>query len=356
MPGSAWADGAFFALDETPVGVPYQRALIFHDGTNECLVLQSEYQLSKHSVTTNIAWVVPVPAVPDLAAMFPESATRFFWMLAFNTLAHTTRISDCLLIMLYAVIGVTPLLGILLYWISDFTRWPAWVAADRERIMHVSMMIFYCFFLLSLAFGLLMPALGSAGAGVVDEVKHEQVGIYDVRVIKGTDAAAVMAWLQRGGFQCPAAASNVCARYVAKGWYFVAAKVNPQLARARADIMLEGLVAPLVLKFPVARPIYPLALTATAERPTQLLLYVVSQGKVSCDKRLRMTFAGQRHYNYLENLGDHTDPRGFLSPAMLQLPFVTKFKGVLSPEQMKEDLQFTAAPDHEPVREHVIVW
>lgn len=33
-----------------------------------------------------------------------------------------------------------------------------------------------------------------------------------------------------------------------------------------------------------------------------------------------------------------------------------KFKGQLTPEQMKRDLEFTPSPDTEPYRERLVVW
>ena len=56
---AAMADGKFYrpALDKTQVGVPYQRALIIHDGATETLLLQSEYFISDQTPATEIAWV-----------------------------------------------------------------------------------------------------------------------------------------------------------------------------------------------------------------------------------------------------------------------------------------------------------
>ena len=39
-----------------------------------------------------------------------------------------------------------------------------------------------------------------------------------------------------------------------------------------------------------------------------------------------------------------------------KLGYLCKFKGFLTPEQMKTDLEFVRAGDDEPYREHVYVW
>lgn len=47
-------------------------------------------------------------------------------------------------------------------------------------------------------------------------------------------------------------------------------------------------------------------------------------------------------------------------PLLRDLPdkpmMLCKFKGRLTPEQMKQDLEFTPSPDNEPYRERLIVW
>jgi hypothetical protein len=47
-------------------------------------------------------------------------------------------------------------------------------------------------------------------------------------------------------------------------------------------------------------------------------------------------------------------------PLLRDLPdkplMLCKFKGRLTPEQMKQDLEFTSATDNEPYRERLIVW
>ena len=95
VPGSlALADGRFFTPDKTPAGVPYQRALIIHEGGMEYLLLQSAYLLPETSAPSDIAWVVPVPDVPDLGALDSYDASYLFHRLARLTQPNVTWNSD----------------------------------------------------------------------------------------------------------------------------------------------------------------------------------------------------------------------------------------------------------------------
>jgi hypothetical protein len=67
--GIAQADGKLYSMDRVPPGIPFQRALIlFHDG-NETMLVQSRFLDAGVSTNPAYGWVVPSPAVPELASM-----------------------------------------------------------------------------------------------------------------------------------------------------------------------------------------------------------------------------------------------------------------------------------------------
>jgi hypothetical protein len=52
----------------------------------------------------------------------------------------------------------------------------------------------------------------------------------------------------------------------------------------------------------------------------------------------------------------YTSSPGFFVGAEMELSYLCKFKGRLTPEQMREDLMLALAEDDEPYREHIITW
>ncbi len=347
-----YGDGKFYVLDKTPIGVPYQRALILHDGSAECLILQSEYLLPK-GAEPNIAWVVPVPEIPELAALDSGSLSEIFWMLSFTTRPSSTSIGSYIEL----VIILTPLLlsivGFYMYFKNQITNQPQWVTANRKKIGKFSCAGLIVTFILGFVF---MPTLSVKYAGL-KVLKHEQVGVYDIHVIMGTDPNAVFDWLKEGNFHFEEKDKAVFEDYIKKDWYFVTAKVNPHQEYEDQELVNEGLVSPLVLKFETPEPIYPLALTSTVGQPTEILLYVVGKSKYSCDDRLNLAFFDKSKEFLFEDLQQFVKPAEFMNEFIYKnLPYMTKFRGTLDPEQMKEDLVFTEDPNHKPYREHVIVW
>jgi hypothetical protein len=96
--GTAWGDGKFYVREKVPADVPYQRAiLLFHEGS-ETLVLQSKYDLGGSGAAAALGWVVPVPAVPEMASVDPAPAEQCFRLapacvISLQPERHESRIS-----------------------------------------------------------------------------------------------------------------------------------------------------------------------------------------------------------------------------------------------------------------------
>ncbi len=98
---------------------------------------------------------------------------------------------------------------------------------------------------------------------------------------------------------------------------------------------------------------------ARCEHGHALLLYTPAGAKLTCGERLRFRHARQAEIRlFLKSLPLQAEREQW--PLLRDLPAtpmaLRKFKGRLTPAQMKQDLEFTAAPDNEPYRENKIVW
>ncbi len=355
---TAWGDGKFFVRETVPADVPYQRAiLLFHEGS-ETLVLQSKYDLKDPAEIASLGWVVPVPAVPEVASADPGLATHCFWLAARKTQPKVLRISS-----LFAVLPLGMLLGGFAFMLFCVVQYPsvrnvpaAEAAWGRRSKMGALVTIAG---LLSTV--TMLPSLGMARgiAGGVDVLKAEQAGIYDVKVIRGDGAEAIAGWLKDNGFAFGDSDTQVFQGYADRGWCFVTAQVDPNRATDTARVAREGLVAPLILQFASERPIYPSALTATVGTETEILIYTLSDNKLTCGDRLTLRHATQSKAQEILKLFSMTAAMEEW-PVFQNVPetsmMLCKFKGRLTADQMKEDLVFERTVDNEPFREHKTVW
>jgi hypothetical protein len=343
--GIVRGDGKFFYLEKVPVDIPYQRAvLVFEDG-KETLVLQSKYKTVGVEDVNSIAWVVPIPSIPELASMDAKEARHMFLMLGLISQPNVRGIGR-FAILLSIVALLTFLIAKLLNWFfAKLTK--AGAKPLTVNILWVVIWVIVGFILIA---GLLMPTLGTAG-GEVDVLKAETVGIYDVKVIRGDDANAVTQWLKDNGFGFLETDKKVFDQYVKKGWCFVTAKVDKEVNPSTEGAVSEGLAAPLILRFDSKKVIYPMALTGTTGENTEVLLYIFSDHKMECGDRLKLAFFGETSNPFRQRDYFTLEPNDFFHDVKTELWQMCKFKGTLKPDQMKEDIVFKQAKDDKPYRE-----
>lgn len=141
---------------------------------------------------------------------------------------------------------------------------------------------------------LVYQGMMSNGAGPAEPVKVieiKTVGAYEVAVLASTKAASLTEWLAANHFVFPKDKQAVLDRYIQKGWYFVAARINPEgngfalksgtpqkaaIARATRKKLANGELHPLVLSFPAEKCVFPLAISAVNGKPSEVSLYVLS--------------------------------------------------------------------------------
>jgi hypothetical protein len=333
----ARGDGKFFYLEKVPVDVPYQRAILMFEDGKETLVLQSKYKTVLDEKMSSIAWVVPVPAVPELASMDAEEATFIFFRLGLLSRPIVIPIVSTIISVILIAIICFVIAKILNWFFAKITKKGVkpWAVSGLRIAIWVIVVPF-------LIASLLTPTLGTKG---VDVLKAETVGIYDVKVIRGGDAGAVTQWLNDNGFGFEESDSEVFDQYVKKGWCFVTAKVNKKVDSNSEVAISEGLAAPLILRFDSKKAIYPMALTGTTGVETEVLLYILADHKMKCGERLKLTFFGETTSPF-----KRTDSSEFFRDIKTESWQMSKFKGTLSPDQMKEDIVFNQAKDDKPYR------
>jgi len=329
------ADGKVFSMERVPPDIPYQRALILFQDGQQTMVLQSRFAASGDADAA-YGWVVPVPAVPEL-----DSADA---VVAFNVFFHLGRVSGPHVHHL----GITAFL----IWLGAFAVLMVLHAKRKARGTPEFATVVGLLLVVVVLVMIVLPSFQKARSSIegVEILQSGQVGIFDTRVITSDRPSALVAWLNEHGFQYSESDEPVLQDYLDRGWCFTVAKVrageDPSTQQAG-----DGLIDPLIFRFPAEAPVYPLALTATIGSKTEVLLYLFSDRKFVADKRIPLHFAGTiRHRESLlsETFGFRPEER--------ELDYLCKFKATLTPRQMETDLVFQPASNNEPYRKTVIKW
>ena len=339
--------------------IPYQRALItYHDGV-ETMVLQSKYEVTPQEGYQEIAWIVPLPSVPEIASMPADKAETMFQLYSMGSPSNTFSINA----ELYKNKWWIPLLLSFVYYIYVGVTIPKdldKLGEDVQRKHNNRIRTSRLFGVLGLGWaffdGFLFNSLITVAYSGVEVVKAEKVGIHDVQVVRSDDSRAMVSWLEDNGFEYSPQDVQVFDRYIQDGWCFVAAK--SKILPYNDGHVSSGLFAPLILKFASKKPVYPLALTSTGGHDTEILLYLISEMQYRCDERLKLRYVrgGNSSLWALENCSQFIEPHGFLDDIKLPYTYLHRFKGKMTSEQMKEDLVFEPVDTTKTYREFRVRW
>lgn len=345
---NALADGKMFA-EKVPTSIPYQRAIILHSGETQTLVLQSQYQIPGASETKALGWVVPVPATPEVATANADGAE---WVFNWCDRSAAPKYIDISLFLLLTGFGVA--LGNTVICITG-----AFVARRPEKRRRLR--------ILGLVSGFVAVLCVLAGPNVlhmkkgisgIETLASKKAGIYDITVIRAKASGDMSRWLRDNGFGFGPEDETAFQSYIDRGWVFVAAKIDPAADMSDRKAVAKGLAAPLLLRFSAKNPIYPLALTATGGHDTEILIYLLSDTPRTGDGRLELRFTGGAPQGWLpfeRLLTDENTEFLFTDPAMGRTTTLrlSKFKGTLTPDQMRSDLEFAPDPRQTDRREHI---
>jgi hypothetical protein len=192
----------------------------------------------------------------------------------------------------------------------------------------------------------------------------QRVGDYDITVVRGESGSAVRDWLTDNGYACDDESVAVLDEYASEGWRFAAAKLTADASRTVTP-------HPLEVTFPCAAPIYPMRLTGVEAIDLQLDLFIIA------DRRARADHLECWQSDRLRTaMRQYSGSTGRLTPPLAERPIITghafgtsighprvvgrcwngcvltHLRGVLSPEEMQEDIAIGLI-NHAPFHRHI---
>lgn len=376
--GEARGDGKVLppVLLAQEVAMPDQRALLAWKDGVETLVIESSFV----GEGTDFAWVVPLPAKPEV-----EAATRGTLPSVSALMLPVVRpaVEELwLVVMLAAIVVVVSVLG---GWRATGWGLRALVVAGSGLVVGAILsaifglglffpfagMVFACWWgrgvinkkaslfahLVVVLVSLLLIAMsiptvgkvrgyasegGTEAAGLT--LERRVVGDFDVTLLSGREGASVARWLADNGFALPDPARAEAERHAEAGGWFVASRVRRDFAERAKSVP-----APLVFRFPTEKPVYPMRFTgAGATGPLEVELFVFGPERAVTDGLEPRAWApvefGEPDANarYRRGTGQPHDARVVTHPQLRRLAegaaVVTHLRGKLSPSEMQADL------------------
>jgi len=291
------ADGGFFRdsmyrdLYESA-----QKAVILYGNSTEHLILSVSFE----GDAEDFAWVVPVPAQPEIGVTDPD----LFWEL------------------------------------SDLTATESPAGGG--------------------GFGCLRPATeGDTEEEGVDVIEEQVVGPYATAILSARNATALADWLNANGYVFPEDGEEITSEYIEKEWYFVAAKINTtvnielagyeeEVEEEASEALAEGAIEPIILSFASDEIVYPLRITSlstmSATAPEVLLYVFTDQVMVPEQYPLHVGYGNWEENTFTLEFGESVAVEDLsdygILPELIStyLPFddfyLTKLRGRVSADQM----------------------
>lgn len=283
----------------------------------QTMVLQSQYEIPTEPGKHTPGWVVPVPAVPEIYSMDADRADRMFRTLAHVSRPEFIRWSDILLYLLLSIMTAGYLCNMVSY-LRIFSRYKIRM---RKASFCVVLVSFVALMLLSLS--MVLGARAWKGSPGVEVIQSGKVGIYDTKVVKAESAKDLIEWFNTHSFRFDASDEQA-------------------IQSDDRSAVSSNLLAPLILHLPTANPVYPTALTATGGHPTEVLIYLATDGLRKATSSLLPEFSGFVPLPIADMLLESgippdSEPIQLLGRENLCLHI---FKETLAPEQMKTDIGF----------------
>lgn len=331
IPQTILADGMIIPPPDQNITQAQQRALIVHQNGIEDLIISLEFQGNARE----FAWFLPVPDIPKIKKSDDSIFTK---------LGQITRPKKNLLEKLK----------------GEDRYWP-------------------------------MPFFGGRPRAIPAEeklkiIETKKVGILDVTVLTASSAVDLEEWLKDNGYQIPGKravaeveagelqpqinkARQIFQEYLDKGWYFVAAKIGteflknvpeatpspvPLVSPAPSKYFGQAHITPLQLTFKTEKIVYPMKISSLNDDSSpSVLLYLLADYKKRVPNYQYQYIAGQEEENFIfktqyANKIQGSELKDWL-PSVKDGYLTKLYASHVSPDQMREDLQFENAEDDRTV-------
>lgn len=260
--------------------IPAQMAVISYRDGKETLVVQSQLEAEGQE----FGWIIPVPAVPTEMRVGTPGILKTFAVELLPEMyvsdPHTGE-NGFKLFLIFLTIS---------YWcLTVIYRRPNFRLA-RNIFASVFLFVFLCFCSLQSLGSKALVFNRISGISILNE---QSIGNYDVAVLQPKSSTAFNDWLNANNLRpLDARGQKIVQQYLDEGWSFVAAKLHRDT---------NGLSAPhpLILTFPAKQPVYPMRLTALADSPVHLELFVIAKEQVKTSP-LRLAYCDQFSEHKLE--------------------------------------------------------
>jgi hypothetical protein len=322
---AAGADGRIYASSYAPE-IADQRALIAFDGARQVMLIENRISLLDGRPISSLGWVVPVPALPEIAVVTDRTSLRRFYQ-------RLRAESDP------DPLPVVPFVLALVPFAIVYARRLRKQEHPDARTLNGSIWIGIVGSVLAVVS---LPApLPSGPDSGVEVVKALRSGPLDAKVVRATSGAELVDWLKVNGFEYHKADVAAIDDYLRRKWLFVVWKLVPQPGGA-----FEGQSAspPLVLSFPTRQAVYPLALTAAGGRGLDLVLYVCAPTRMEPSVAMHTTYAGAFYMPTTVFFKEEDKAAVALFDALRPMPdYLTKLVRKLSADEMRQDIHFIQA-------------
>jgi hypothetical protein len=185
-------------------------------------------------------------------------------------------------------------------------------------------------------------AARSAPPTVVDQV---QLGPLEATTLTGGDVSGVQQWLDSHGYTMRPEVVAQLDPYLRQGWAFVAMRLT-------STVPLDGSLDPVSLVFTSERLVYPMRMSAAAQRPQRVVVYTLGQHRM---QRTDSDAAKQTvNVDYAGSIAGRINDAVLTSLARDGGAYLTKMSVQIGdPGAIKSDFEFGVAPNDDPYQQVV---